>query len=106
MAAPAARRFAMNRDQALDILRTLREPLRQLGVTELALFGSVARDQASASSDVDVLVELQPGDFWRQYNQVLDTLEAAFPCRVDLVPKVNLKPQLRERVLGEAIHVA
>lgn len=96
----------MNRDQALSILSQLREPLRRLGVTELALFGSVARNQAGATSDVDVLVELQPGDFWRQYNQVLDTLEAAFPCRVDLVPKANLKPQLRDRVLGEAIDVA
>lgn len=96
----------MNREQALAILSELREPLRQMGVTELALFGSVARNQAGAASDVDVLVALQPGNFWSQYNQVLDTLEAAFPCRVDLVPKANLKPGLRERVLGEAIHVA
>ena len=47
----------MTRDEVLDVLRTHKAALAQrFGVTELALFGSFARDQASDKSDVDILV--------------------------------------------------
>lgn len=95
----------MRRDQAIAILHDLRQQLTRLGVLDLALFGSVARDEGTAGSDVDLLVTFAPGDFWRRYNDVMDLLEAAFPCRVDLVPAGDLKPRLREQVLAEAIRV-
>jgi uncharacterized protein len=47
----------MKRDEVLAILATHREPLQKLGVRSLSLFGSVARDEAGADSDVDLLVE-------------------------------------------------
>ena len=47
----------MNRDEVLDVLREHKATLAQrFGVTELALFGSFARDQATDDSDVDILV--------------------------------------------------
>ena len=50
----------MRRDQALELLRDNRASLARLGVARLFLYGSVARDRASAESDVDLLIE--PGD--------------------------------------------
>ena len=48
---------AMNREEALDILRTHKPTLAErFGVTELALFGSYAQDTATDASDVDILV--------------------------------------------------
>ena len=48
----------MKRDEVLAVLRQQRETLRtRFGASRLALFGSVARDQATSASDVDVLVD-------------------------------------------------
>ncbi len=46
----------MNRERALDILRQLRRPLEARGIAHAAIFGSVARDEAGARSDIDVVV--------------------------------------------------
>ncbi len=52
----------MKRDQVLRILREHREDLRrEYGITSLALFGSVARNEAADTSDVDVLVDFEDG---------------------------------------------
>ena len=48
----------MNRDQAIRVLSAHSEEIRRLGVTWLALFGSVARDQARPDSDIDLLVDI------------------------------------------------
>lgn len=47
----------MNRDDALRLLRECQEQLRALGVGQLFLYGSVARNQAHEESDVDLLME-------------------------------------------------
>jgi len=47
----------MTRDEALAVLNTLRADYIRFGVKSLALFGSVARDEARSDSDVDILVE-------------------------------------------------
>jgi predicted nucleotidyltransferase len=47
----------MRREEAILLLSRSRERLRALGVGELYLYGSVARDQADANSDVDLLIE-------------------------------------------------
>ena len=56
----------MNRDDVLDILRTHKPTLAErFGVTELALFGSFARDEATERSDVDVLGQVR----WTSYDR-------------------------------------
>ncbi len=79
------------------------------GVTRLALFGSVLRDDFTASSDIDVLVEFAPGrtpglGFFRMQ----DELTEIFGRRVDLNTPNSLSPYFRDEVLREArtIHVA
>ena len=51
----------MRREQALQLLRRHQPRLTELGVTHAYLFGSVAEDTAIASSDVDVMVDLDEG---------------------------------------------
>jgi len=49
----------VRRDEAVELLRQHRAELDTMGVTSIALFGSVARDEAGPSSDVDVLIDVR-----------------------------------------------
>lgn len=96
----------MQRDQALEILSSHLEEIRQkFDVTSLALFGSVARGQAGAESDLDILVEYAktPGLFG--FLDLKEYLEDLFSRPVDLVTVNALKKQLREKILAEAVRV-
>jgi hypothetical protein len=76
------------------------------GVTDLALFGSTARNESRSDSDVDILVEFDaPPDFDR-YMDLKFFLEDLLGTRVDLGTWRNLKPRIRPSVAQEAIHVA
>jgi predicted nucleotidyltransferase len=91
------------------ILRILREKnpelTRQFGVKTLLVFGSVARNEATAASDVDLLVEFnRPVGYFGLF-ALQDYLEQLLGCPVDLGTPSSLKAGIRERVLGEAIHV-
>lgn len=93
-----------------EVVRTLtehRNELRtQFGVSSLALFGSVARDEATAASDVDVLVEFEAPPGFDGYMGLKFRLEDLLGCRVDLVMRTALKPFARPVVEREAIRVA
>jgi len=92
-----------------DVLRTLRahEPeLRSLGVSHAAVFGSVARGEASAGSDIDVLVELDEdrpmGIF--EYARLKLYINELLDGAADVVNRRTLKPLLRDNILHGAIH--
>lgn len=72
----------------------------------MALFGSLARDEASRDSDVDLLVELNPPYTFDRYIQVKFFLEDLLQMPVDLVMRETLKPLIRSEVEKEAIYVA
>ncbi|MEM7066698.1 MAG: nucleotidyltransferase family protein [Cyanobacteria bacterium P01_B01_bin.77] len=80
--------------------------IRSFGVNYLALFGSVARNQATTSSDLDFLVEFNGSATFDRYMDLKFFLEDLFECPVDLITKRSLKPQLKATVLKEAIRVA
>lgn len=85
-------------------LDQLIEICRRNQVRELAVFGSVVREEAGSASDVDVLVEFQPGarvGFLR-IAALAEALEPVFGRSVDLVLKAGLKPIIRDAVLREA----
>ena len=97
----------MERDKVLRILTAHRNTLRQrFGVRSLALFGSVARDEASGSSDVDLLVEFDDRPvglfhFFTVQHYLEDILGVE---KVDLVMPDALHTELKNDVLREAIH--
>ncbi len=92
------------RTEILRVLETNREKIRGLGVTELGVFGSVARDEQTDASDLDVLVELKQHTF-DSYMNLLFFLEDIFGRKVDLVMKSAIKPRIKDRILSETVYV-
>ena len=91
--------------QALLTLREHRDDIRALGAKRIGVFGSVARGEERADSDVDALVELDERTFDR-YMDLKLYLEDLLGRRVDLVLADRIKPRLRERILSEVIDAA
>lgn len=94
---------ATDRQTVLSLLQDCRETIRSFGVSSLALFGSVARDEATEASDLDFLVEFEGVATFDRYMDLKFFLEDLFGKPVDLVTKRSLKPQIAKSVLAEAI---
>lgn len=75
------------------------------GARRVRVFGSVARGEADDASDIDFLVELEPGRSLFDLGGLQFELEALFGRRVDVVTERGLKARMRERVLQEAVPV-
>ena len=73
------------------------------GAYNVRLFGSVARREARADSDVDFLVELRPGSSLLDHAAMQLELEELLGRKVDIVPERSLKARVRDRVLTEAV---
>jgi hypothetical protein len=93
-------------NDVLQTLRTHESELRLLGVSHAAVFGSVARGEASADSDIDVLVELDEdrpmGIF--AYARLKIYVNEILDGAGDVVNRRTLKPLLRDSILRDAIH--
>jgi predicted nucleotidyltransferase len=72
------------------------------GARDLRVYGSVVRGEADAASDVDFLVELEPGRSLFDLGGLLVDLREHLHCKVDVMTPAMLKPRVRERVLREA----
>jgi len=96
----------MDKTTALELLKGHKAYLaREFGVTDLALFGSAARDEAEVQSDIDILVEFDGPATSKRYFGVQFYLEDLLGCPVDLVTQKALRKELRPTIEGEAIHV-
>ncbi len=96
----------MARDEILRRIRMERPELTRLKVRSLALFGSVARDEATPASDVDLLVEFAEPVGLFGFLRVKQHIEEVLGIDVDLVTRDALKPQLRDAILKEAVPAA
>jgi uncharacterized protein len=72
-------------------------------VRRIRVFGSVARNQAGAASDIDFLVEVGPEVSALDLGGFLVELEQLLGCEVDIVTEKGLRPRIRQRVLDEAV---
>ncbi len=95
----------MQREQVIAILRAHQAELQQLGVRSLELFGSVARNEASTTSDVDLLAEFKHPIGLFRFAEIRLYLEDILQCSVDLGTREALKEHLREPVLQEVLSV-
>ncbi|MEQ8961200.1 MAG: nucleotidyltransferase family protein [Coleofasciculus sp. C2-GNP5-27] len=88
-------------------LLTKRESILQTaakyGAYNVRIFGSVARGEADANSDIDFLVEMEPGRSLFDLGGLLMDLQELLGCPVDVVTEKGLRKRIRERVLSEAI---
>lgn len=91
--------------QAVDALQSHQGDLRQMGVRHAAVFGSVARGEASSASDVDVLIELDPGrpmglfEYARVKLYIGELIAGA-----DVVNRKTIKPLLKDAILRDAVN--
>lgn len=75
------------------------------GITNLAIFGSVVREEAGEDSDVDILADFERPigliELCSAENYLIDLLG----MEVDLIPRENIRPELREHIYAEAVGV-
>ena len=93
-------------DQVLETLRAHQGELRSFGVAHAAVFGSVARGEAGADSDIDVLVELdreRPMGIF-EYARLKLYINELFDGASDVVNRRTLKPLLRDSILNDAVN--
>ena len=98
-----------SRTELLELLRAHEAELRAGGVETITLFGSMARDDASGGSDVDLAVRPGPGfsaggfDHFDRLDALRDRLSALLVCDVDLVEETALRPRLRQVIAQEGV---
>jgi len=90
----------------LDFLRKHKKELQdKYAVSELALFGSYARDEAHENSDVDIAIKTPLSDYFKLYD-LKEELEEAFHSSVDLVRmRESMNPYLKKRIEKDGIFV-
>ena len=96
----------MDRQQVIATLRAHEEELRRRGVRHAALFGSVARGEAISTSDIDILIELEPEapiDMFG-YTGLKRYIADLFVGPVDVVNRDALKPSLRRPAIADAVY--
>ena len=95
-----------SRQEILEILRRARPELeRDFGVRRLALFGSQARGDAHAASDVDVLVEFNP-DLGLRFVDLAERIEALIGTPADVVSRRAISPRHWAAIRDDLVDVA
>jgi len=79
--------------------------LRDLGANKAGVFGSYARGDARAKSDIDVLVEFKDRKSLLQLVQIEQTLTDEFGVKVDLLTEAAISPYLIERIKKEIVPI-
>ena len=99
---PPRKRPVKDKTRVLSLLSENRSRLRALGVTKLGLFGSFVRGEQRPDSDIDLLVEFDPGQkTFDNFMQLGFLLEDLFERRVELVTSESLSLHIRPYVMDE-----
>ena len=87
-----------------DIKQFKKEFANKFGILSIGIFGSVARNEHQAESDLDVFVELKEPDFFIM-SDIQETLEQICNCKIDLLRlRKNLRPLLLKRIEQDGIY--
>ena len=97
----------MKRVEEIEIiLSKYKEELREeFKVKEIGIFGSCARGENKKTSDVDILVEFEEPVSLLGLVRLENHLSELLGRKIDLVPKSDIRPELKERILKEAIYL-
>ena len=95
----------LNKEIILQKLRVIKPTLQQkYNLTELALFGSYARDEQTVLSDIDIMVKMSTPDF-KNYSNIYHSLEEVFPgIVVQVVSRGAIRPQYFEYVEPDLLY--
>jgi len=90
-----------------ELLQEKREDILRIaikrGASNVRIFGSIARGEADAESDIDLLVDLEPGRSLFDLGGLLMDLQDLLGHKVDVVTEKGLRERIREHVLKEAV---
>ncbi len=89
----------------LHILKYKKTLFEKYGVTDIAVFGSYARNENNGRSDIDIFVELKPK--FRTFDNFMDLkfyLQKITANKIDLVIKNSIRKELKPAILREAVH--
>ena len=93
--------------RTLDQIRNHRKAILQMaekyGIRRVRVFGSVVRQAATAESDVDILVDFEPGRSLLDQVGFEQDLEALLGCKVEVLAEGGISPHLESRILQEAV---
>ena len=96
----------MNIDEIIKRYRNeILEISTRYGAKEIKIFGSALRGEAKTNSDVDLLVELEPGRSLLDIIAIKQDLEDLLGCKVDIVTEAALSPYIRDEVLNQAVRL-
>ena len=88
------------KDAILNVLAENKQALKRFGVKEIGLFGSYARDEAHATSDIDLLVDIEKKHkTFRNFLALTYYLEDLLGTKVDLITKQSLSPYIGPHIL-------
>jgi uncharacterized protein len=95
------------KEQVIAALDRHRHDLQQFGLRSCGVFGSFIRNQPQSDSDVDILVEFEPGKkTFDNFMQLAFFLEELLGRRVDLITTESLSPYIGPRILREVEYVS
>jgi predicted nucleotidyltransferase len=96
----------MTLEQALQTLRKAEAELRAKGIVHAGIFGSTARGEQRAESDIDIIVDFDPSARITVYDYVgiKDDIAELFEQPVDVIDRRGLKPHLRQPVTRDVIY--
>ncbi len=85
--------------------REIMEIARRHGARSIRVFGSVARGEAGSGSDLDLVVEFEPGRSLFDHGGLAMDLQQALGCPVDILSAHGMRDRLRARVEAEAVRL-
>jgi predicted nucleotidyltransferase len=98
MAATTLTELRSRRDEIIEVALAR-------GASRVRVFGSVARGDATAASDIDFLVDLEPDRNLLDLGGLLMDLRDLLQCDVDVVTEHGLRPRVARRVLADAVEL-
>jgi predicted nucleotidyltransferase len=95
------------KDYIISTIKANRQTLSMLGIQTVGLFGSYSRDEQSAKSDIDILIDFNPEmENFDNYMAVCEILEQLFKHeKVEIVTKNGLSPYIGPKILNEVVYV-
>jgi predicted nucleotidyltransferase len=95
------------KQDVLDVLYQKKSQLIELGVKRIGLFGSFVRGEQRPDSDIDFLVEFEPGQkTFDRFMELAFLLEKALKHRIELITVESLSPYIGPHILKEVEYVA
>jgi uncharacterized protein len=103
---------ALQEKADMNLTQLLQQKRRQVleiaqghGARNVRIFGSVARGEATETSDLDLLIEMAPERTLLDVMAIKQDLEEFLGCKVDVATEAAISPYLRDKVLQEAVHL-